>query len=259
MNDINPALYKWSRSPSDTQTFQRRALSSENLWLHRPSCDRALYVFGSLRLDDAKGFDELQYRTTLSWRRFRFLHPEIGLRGSPKEKLLKYTIPADDDDVFGWAEQTSTCEAEYSRIKQENNPAAMIDTVERIWSSLSESPAADLDQMAYLCLFTEKPRGPDELVERMQFLMRFDHLCADGIGAQILAGEFLKIFAEKPDMAWRPTLSASIKNLMPSWIEIMNTEQRMDGPEFEDAVQKQRVLMLEHMVRLRFLLSIFLI
>ena len=74
------------------------------------------------------------------------------------------------------------------------------------------------------------------------FLFCLDHHFVDGAGAKILADSFLKSLGNEFHRAPSTALSSSdwkdsIKNLAPPWIQMMNEDQHVSGPSFDEAVR----------------------
>jgi hypothetical protein len=96
---------------------------------------------------------------------------------------------------------------------------------------------------AMLCLQVETTSSQREIT-KIGFLFNLDHLCTDGIGICIIAGLFLRLFAqrlssgsheEEVDLKWQDSAS----KLSPPWISIMNDKQKTSGLDFDVAVARQ--------------------
>ena len=206
----------WHPSTTDTVST-RRALPSEALWIHRPPSVRQLFLAGTLSLSST--FDALETPALRAWQHLRKLEPIIGARARVDANgaaWLDLDVPVPEERLREWAERSMVVEKGWKGL----------DAVRGMWSDGGEDFA-----MVYLGLLGEG---------RVKFVVNFDHVITDGIGARVLVGQWLGLLAE--EMGRGTEIDTDCKGndgLPPVLTECVNSEQITEGKELEAAVERQ--------------------
>jgi len=105
-----------------------------------------------------------------------------------------------------------------------------------------------------------RPTDPEDLMRRSEeevlpqligakFCLKVDHGLADGIGAYLLAGKYLKLLAEmlggRADK--RIEWAKAACNIPKAWVGLLNEKQKTYGKEFEESVDGNTNLVMESM------------
>ena len=101
-----------------------------------------------------------------------------------------------------------------------------------------------------------RPENPETLMGRSEetlpqligakFCLRVDHGLADGMGAYIVAGKYLKLVAEElggradNGIEW----AKAAGNMPKAWVEMLNEKQKTTGKEFEEGVEENTKLVM---------------
>ncbi len=159
-----------------------------------------------------------------AWLRLRYEFPAVMLGLSSEQWddgsiLLELNVPGSDGEAREWMRRSfflGTCEEGKS-------------AEEELRQAVTRDP---------ICVRLNARVDQEGKVYGAEFAFRVDHLTADGVGAYIVSARFLKFLADavggrEENFDW----GASKAKIPTPWVSIMNTEQRIEGKEFEESVK----------------------
>jgi hypothetical protein len=216
------------------------------MWIPRPKDLHELFISGTLKLETLVENSRLRSAARKAWRRLRFDFPELVVRGVclDGETYMRYQTPKGEEEVSEWIQRTACFDQGREGLDFEGLRQKV----------LLKKQASD-SEPAYLLLYSELESGDGPGVSRLHVMLNVDHEITDGIGARILFGNYLSLLAsclstpsdDAPELIdWEKTSN----NLSKPWITIMNDEQLLAGPEYEEKVQWNKSMLLERMVSL---------
>ncbi len=213
------------------------------MWIPRPKELRELFVCSSLTLNSPIPRETFNARVRQAWRLLRFKVPELGVSttcGEDGKLYMQYHTPK-NQEVEEWIDRTHYCQSgEYKR------------DFEIVRGTLLAIKQGRNSNNALLLSRAIHEKGA-ELVKHSQIMICVDHQVADGIGARILSGKFLALLASslgigpvaaKTEIKWED----SCHNLSQPWIRLMNADQILSGPKYEETAVKNRDVLLDQMV-----------
>lgn len=167
--------------------------------------------------------------------------------------VIECKIPQDEREAEEWAERTLVFRTRPlgSEKMVLVDAGAMLSAEEMMREEdASDAVCLYLHQAVSETIDLEETMNPDWVMGE-GFSFRVGHQMADGMGAYILAGDFLKFFAEQlggrseKKFDW----GTASNNVPEPWVRMMNANQQTCGEEFEDNVKKNTHLVLETIVR----------
>jgi hypothetical protein len=228
----------WTRIP-DASIWRRPTFNSERYWIAKPQVDREIYLIGDVKIIDPRRIAEIQKSAQVAWMRLAFDYPEVTLKGKVDSNggWLEYFVPEDAIESARWVRKTLFVGVTGSLVPTFEEKIARAN---KDWKSND----GRLQEAAYLHLCVVHGQDKEDTIDNLGFVLRFDHLCTDGIGARILAGKFFTLLALYLDpvmhnrgMEWRVDAKS---NLSPIWPGLMNKKQVMTGETYENAVKRMR-------------------
>lgn len=188
-----------------------------------------------------------------AWFRLRFEHPEVvqnhtGDFNADGSAIMQCEIPRHERVVKDWVKRTFLLGIEGPHA----GGVASVE-VEMRGKEITTDPVSVLWHATY-----SKPEIPGIRRRRLNlenlpqfigaaFCLKVDHGLADGIGAYVLAGKYLKLVGEElggraaETMKW----AKAVDNLPKAWVRMVNKEQKTGGEEFEKDVRALTELMTE--------------
>lgn len=241
---INPSLYAWHPHPTKPNVFRRHALGPETKWARQAPKNRELYLSGLITLQVPCDPIKFLGSAKIAWLQLRYEHPDVvmGPNGEFAEDgsaMIECEIPADKHDAGRWAGRTMAFGTGPSGSAHSE---AML-SAEKM---MREEEVSDAVCVYLHPTFSTSPAQ----VFGAGFSFRVGHQMADGMGAYIIAGYFLRFLAEglggrhEEDLHWRD----ATKHLPEPWVKMMNAYQQTAGKEFEANVAKNTALVLETVV-----------
>ena len=240
---IDPSHYAWYTDPSTPGLYRRCALGLETKWVHQSPQNRQLFLSGTFTFHSPLSWPKFRKDVVRAWLRLRFEFPEVVLKfsggyntdGSP---IMECRIPLSETEAQEWVAKT----------------LYLGDTG---LDSQTESSAEDqirMESVEYpVCVrlnHTRRPNSHYDPIVGADFCFRVDHQLADGMGVYILAGNFLKVFAQEVgrDNGEKIEWEKAVENIPEPWVLMMNAKQETGGDIFEERVTKNTELVLEAIV-----------
>ncbi len=238
---IDPSLYDWQQSPSNPNTYQRRAIGFENKWVHQAAMYRQMFLSGMISLKIPLTRHDFMRAAETAWLRLKFQHPEVTmvcrLKGASGDAMTECVLPEDENKANEWAKRSLTFSVGH---KIDGGGHLRVET---------ELRALDINDPVCLRLLTHEVEDSERLSEA-SYAFCVDHQCMDGMSAYLVADCFFHIFAaemeskEHKAIDWRQCA----ENLAPPWISIMNDKQLTEGETFDQAVQKSVKMLVDSAV-----------
>ena len=240
---VDITKYGWKQSPQNEHVWQRKALTRENHWYHKPVRLRGIFIGGSVSLATKTNLDIFRRAAEAAWLRVRFEHPEIAMTseaGTDGQVWMSCPIAKCDEDAQCWVEETLS-------VESMEKGYSFHDTRMEVWKS---------DESSSNLLRLHVPSAdPVSSILSFDFTFCLDHHFVDGVGGRMLVGSFFKFLAStlyqgpsslKSSLAWQK----SLENLAPPWIEMLNGDQEVSGSAFDEAVRRDSELLIDHRVRI---------
>ena len=228
------SFYHWRASTKTPNLYIRPALGAEKKWACQASISRQLFLSGEFEL--AGPYANLSHedfgRTVeRAWLRVRYEFPAVVLRRSTSSQwddgtiLLEVEIPGSDGEAREWVRRSlfvGTCGHGEGAVEEDLRQDVVREPV---------------------CVRLNARLDLQGKVSGAEFAVRVDHLNADGVGAYIVTGRFLKFLADavggrEEEYDWE----AGKGKLPRPWVDIMNREQKTHGKEFEENVKNLAIL-----------------
>jgi hypothetical protein len=213
--DLFPSLditgYSWLRSHTDQSTWHRRTLGAESTWILQLREYRQIFIAATLAL-----YSPVSAVIEDDW------------------SYLQYQALRDDVEAQAWLKDT---------VILEGGP--LLDFHE-LRDKIMHGRREDDPFLTHILVHSKSEDESRSLVQRCEIMLNVEHSIRDGIGARILFGKFLACLAEsisKPTKyAWNEdSWKDSGRKLTVPWIEVMNDNQAVSGPEYATHVAKNRV------------------
>ena len=232
---IDPSLYNWRPSTENPNLYTRRALGVETKWARQALGTRQMFLGGSFSLTSPYSdltlaeFGRAAERASL---KLRSEFPEVILRpssgqGEDGSLLLELSIPESDGEATEWAKRS-----------------LFLDTCEDGKSVEEELRQAVIEEPVGLRLNARVDQ--EGKVAGAEFAFRSDHMTTDGVGAYILAGYFFKFLAHAVGGREETFDWDAMKRRIPiPWIDMMNSEQSIEGKIFEEGIKVITNLLIE--------------
>lgn len=203
-----------------------------------------MFLGGSLELETRILYSSFTLAAKRSWLLLLFATPDIavGTRCSGLgEVYMQAHVPFDDADAQEWGAKTLSID--YGR---QSKPMEYMKEKCLLRSSGSRPASTFMHMHASL--------DDTNRVKRINFMLNMEHQITDGVGIRILLTKYLSILAtqliEPTDLlAFNLDWEESSKFLTPAWIFQLNEKQTLSGPQYEEALAWNRVVLLEKMVR----------
>ena len=232
-------------------TLFRPALGAEKKWAVQTLESRYLYLSGLITLQKPCTFKKFEYMARVSWERLRFEYPEVAMKGvGPYEdRDIECEIPMHEQKAREWARRTMTLVPSPDGL----GTAEAVSSPEKTLREKNDHEESDRNAVC-ICLHTMFSREKETLeVGGAAFSFRVDHQIIDGIGAYIIAGSFLKLFARalgegtEQYIDWYDRSRA--RQCVPEpWVGMMNANQQTSGKLFEANIKRNAALLLRSLV-----------
>lgn len=240
---LDPSSYSWAQVGQSRSLWRRKALSFEATWLARPRSLHEIFISGLLTFETPLLSCTLCSAAKQAWRALSFEVPELQARVEVAEDgraSMQYQTPDGPSEVERWVHRT-----------------AMVDYGNQLldFEDLRENilvRKGDCDDRAFLLLYLEKLSEGNKSSSRVQLILNVDHEITDGIGTRILLGKYLSLFSscisQPQSISDIYDWTESSKNLSLPWISMMNQNQNISGPEFEQTVAWNKEILFKKMV-----------
>ena len=222
---IDPSLYSWYPSTETPNLYLRRALGPEMKWARQALETRQIFLSGRLSLTTPCSdltLEKFGRAAERAWLRLRLEFPAVLLRPSSEQGedgslLLELSVPRSGGEVREWVERSFFLEtyADGKNVEEEMRQAVIEDPV---------------------CVRLNARVDQENKVAGADFVFRVDHMTADGVGVYILAAYFLEFLAHAVSGRKEAIWEASQRSLPTLWVDMINSEQRIEGKEFEESV-----------------------
>ncbi|KAH7397862.1 15-O-acetyltransferase Tri3-domain-containing protein [Cadophora sp. MPI-SDFR-AT-0126] len=245
LSPLDPSMYSWRQSLLSPSQWHRLALSNECMWFSRPKDPHELFICTLITLNRPISPPTLTSAASLAWQILRFQVPELGVDATCTEDgavYMQYRMLHSQAEVDAWVDRTSHFE----------NGRDALTFKELKTKGLSKKCGHDSDK-TFLLLYSQATRnGEDDRVENVQVMLYADHQVMDGTGLKILLGKYLSLLAsalkeptelQQDEIKW----SESYKNLSKPWIQHMNDDQVISGPEYEGTVTRNQDIILNEL------------
>ena len=281
---IDPTKYTWTphdtTSKHPTATWRRRALGRESHWPNRPAHLRRLFLAGSASLAGDPHIDidpaRFQRAAENAWVRVRCEHPEVGM-GSEVEPGDRVGAGGKDGKAREQEEVWMTCRmmtrGDEREAKAWVDETLFIQVGEqgyefpedclRLFSKGGDHEARSLPSLRLRLLPRRGPQDSRPLrLASFGFIFCLDHHFVDGVGVRLVAGSFFRFLADALGQELAPPVLSSsssssesfvrwpesMQELAPSWIEMMNGHQQLDGTAFDTRVQRDTAKLISQRV-----------
>ena len=239
--NFDPTLYSWSAQSTAPNLYLRQGFGPETRWAHKAAIGRHLYVTGKITFQ-TDVVSLILFAAQKAWCRMRFEYPEVvqiqsGKFDASGNSIMQCELPQDEDALLAWSKRTL-----YFNLDQVDEK----DMMNAAEEYLRRQTFTDSVGVCLHCSNIEPQRAARRLTE-VAFSMRVDHGLADGIGAYILAGKYLKILGEElhSQSSDHRDWTSSKERIPKAWVQMLNPEQKTTGDEFEQNVRKTTELVLE--------------
>lgn len=245
---INPDEYRWARSETDPDLWQRRACGTEAIVGVEASNmhgENDMFYSATIEFHNTKyTLGDVEIAAPRAWQLLRLEHPEIacstGYDGQVK-CLLQYRAPRNDQEAQQWADRTVLVEA------SDRAPSAIRDD---IMAARKMDGAGNADAATMYIAASVVDKSATIGSESVHFLFHTNHLYFDGIGLRQMACAFFRGLAAQlcknlaspfERLPWHQ----SSENLPPPIVELLNADQHISGPSFDDALQDLLGIMMQ--------------
>ena len=225
--------YHWRASTKTPNLYIRPALGAEKKWACQASISRQLFLSGEFKLTGpycSLSREDFVRAVEYAWLRVRYEFPAVVMGPSDEQWddgsiLLEVKIPGSNEEAREWLRRSlfvGNC-GQGMGVEGELRQDVIRDPV-----CVRLNPRVDLQSK----------------VSGAEFAFRVDHLNADGVGAYVVTGCFLKFLADavggrEENHDWEVS-----KGKLPTpWVDMMNREQKTQGKEFEESVKNLDNLM----------------
>ena len=218
-----------------TYVIATPSLGPECLWILKPKEYRQIFITGYLTLNSPIAHSAFVTAVETAWTTLRLEVPDVAIRPAIVDTTtyLQYEPPKDETEVETWLRRTAFFDygTEILGLK---------DLREKI---ISSKAGQDSDS-TFLLAYSENDANKSP-VTRCQILLNVDHRITDGIGARIIFGKYLSLLAlslvAPHKQAWDEDVwRQSARNLSIPWISMINSEQVICGPEYQNLVAENQ-------------------
>lgn len=249
---LTPSHYTWTLSNTPTpSTWHRPALAGETMWAHRASEYHQIYLHASLTLLHPITQPDLISTARDAWVQLRRENPELGVIARVGEDG-KVVMEARGGEVDAEAWLRGSFSLFFNRSEDVDEDGDGFEGMKREMG-VGCKEGRNATQAALLLKLQETE---DASVKKVDLMMNADHQITDGIGVRILLSKYLSILAtsiEKLPTAnpsQNPTTSDWNNNddrPTEPWICLLDTNQVLSGPEYEEAVRQNTEILLSKM------------
>ncbi|KAG0645771.1 Core trichothecene cluster (CTC) 3 [Hyphodiscus hymeniophilus] len=239
---LDPAAYAWKPSSNVPNQWLRRALGGETLWIPRPKDYHQMFIGGALTLGSPTLRSVVDRAVKCAWRRLRFDVPELAVSGGygqDNNAYMLYEVPQSDDAVDHWVKRTSCLECGKTRT-----------SVEELLEKVRQKTKGHASEQVFLFLNLVVEDDSD-LVTKVDFMLNADHQVTDGIGIRIIIGRFFALLAQSlhapATVEERLDWKESVTNLSPPWIQVVNEQQVLSGPDYEQGAEANEEIIFQQM------------
>jgi hypothetical protein len=232
-SDLDATAYSWKQIEGNSLHWRRRALGPESTWMLKTKDYREIFVSGSLILEIPVSISKFTEAAQKAWIDLRFEIPDIAVTtiiGDDEDTYMEYRELEDEAEIRSWLERTAIVEYGSSML-----------SFQELRDKLMLSKRLNNTDSTYIIIHSTPETEIDNSVRSCQLMLNVDHQISDGIGARILFGKFLSVLSkslgEEPrNFLDGQTESRNGNRLSVPWIEVMNDEQVLSGPEYEKLV-----------------------
>ncbi|KAH6679689.1 hypothetical protein B0J14DRAFT_581367 [Halenospora varia] len=238
---LDPQHYEW-RHCSNSLEWERPALAGETMWAHRPEEYHQLFLSATLTLLSPVTQSVLRSAAGNSWICLRYDTPDVGVttrKTDDRKVYMRTRAIRHEAEAYEWCEETLVIETS----KHETGFDALKEKVVSHKARRSPGPAF---------LWLVAIANGDDMVQRIELMLNIKHQITDGIGIKILLSKYLPIFSthlSKPERSKGSRFDWEYSPKIPStpWINLLNDDQVLSGPEYERTIAWNREVLLENM------------